>query len=216
LHFCAFRQKLGKSAHLWPGILLGNMLVTVPTESWLRRHRLSVDDYYRMAEVGVLAPDARVELIEGEIIDMPPMGSRHAGTVTRLYRRLSNAVGNAALVVSQSPLRLGHYDEPQPDLMLLRPRADEYTRSHPTPSEVLLVIEVSDTTFRYDRDVKMPLYAHHGLREYWLVDAARSELHCFSEPRVDGYERALSSDKPGIVLLSSLEISVDLSGLFDY
>jgi Uma2 family endonuclease len=194
------------------------MLMTVPTESWLRRHRLSVDDYYRMAEVGVLAPDARVELIEGEIIDMPPIGSRHAGTVTFLGCRLSKAVGEAAIVVSQSPVRLSRHTEPQPDLMLVRPRDDYYRRSHPTAADALLLIEVSETTFRYDREVKMPLYARLDVQEYWLVDLPRKELHCFSEPRIDGYARVRSGSSGDLALLPlpGLDgISVDLSGLFD-
>lgn len=110
------------------------------TEDWLPRHRLTVEDYYRMGEMGVLAPDARVELINGEIIDMAPPGSRHSAIVTYLTHALAAAVGKAALVSVQSPLRLSRLSEPQPDLQLLRVRGDFYSGAHPGPGDVLLAI----------------------------------------------------------------------------
>lgn len=190
--------------------------MSITTAEWLRRHRLTVDDYYRMAEVGVLAPDARVELIEGEIIDMAPIGSRHGGTVSFMLRQLTAAASRLALVTAQSPLRLDRASEPQPDLMLLRPRADFYRKSHPTASDVLLLIEVSDSTVRYDRQVKVPLYARHGVPEVWLVDLPGNELHCLSSPEDGTYVHATSLRAPGNVPLSMLDaVAVDLDGLFD-
>src|SRR5687768_5215120 len=140
------------------------------TESGVTKHRLTVDDYYRMAEVGVLAPDARVELIDGEIVDMPPIGSPHSGTSTWLHRQFIADAGSKAIVASQSTtLILGRYSAPQPDLMLLRPRADCYRRSNPTSEDVLLVVEVSESTLPYDRKIKAPLYSRHGIHEMWIV-----------------------------------------------
>lgn len=185
------------------------------THSGVTKHRLSVDDYYRMAQAGVLAQDARVELIEGEIIDMAPIGSQHAGTVTWLLRRLFNAVGEMAFVTAQSPARLSQITEPQPDLMLLHPRPDHYRQSHPTARDVLLLIEVSDSTLRYDRDTKMPLYACYGVRESWLVDLERQELSCYRSPHNGGYLEVVSTHAPGATSISALPgIAVDLSGLF--
>ena len=115
-------------------------------EDWLPRHRITVDEYYRMAEVGLLAADARVELIEGEILDMPPIGSRHAGVVSLLDRLLSRAAGDEAIVRVQLPLRLTNASEPQPDLALVKPRSDYYSTRHPTAADTLLVVEVSQTT----------------------------------------------------------------------
>ena len=135
-----------------------------------RRHRLTVSDYYRMAEVGILAPDARVELIEGDIIDMAPPGSLHAATVHRLTKILVRSVGESASVLAQNPVRLSDLSEPQPDLALLRPRDDFYSQQHPGPADVLLVVEIADTSLRFDRDTKASLYAVHGIREMWLVD----------------------------------------------
>jgi len=169
-----------------------------------------------MAEVGVLAPDARVELIEGEIVDMPPMGSRHGGTGILLIRQFMSAVGDAALVTSQSTLTLGRYSAPQPDLMLLRTRADLYRRSNPTADDVLLLVEVSDSTWPYDRTVKAPLYARHGVRELWIVGLRQRELLCLRQPRNGEYSELETIKAPGLVQIAALgETRVDLSGLFD-
>jgi Uma2 family endonuclease len=117
----------------------------------LQRHRLTVDEYYRMARAGVFAPEARVELIEGEVIDMAPFGTRHASAVKKLNALLSAAAKGSAIVAVHDPLRLSNDSEPEPGLMLLRPRADSYAHAHPGPADVLLLIEVSDSTAACDR-----------------------------------------------------------------
>lgn len=151
-----------------------------------RRHRLTVKDFHRMGEAGILSEEARVELIEGEIVDMPPIGSGHAGEVRILNHLLTRAVGDAAIVDVQDPVVLGEHSEPQPDLMLLRPRDDFYTRSHPRPEDVLLLIEVADTSAHYDRTVKIPLYAQHGIPEVWLLDLPQKCLEVHRAPRPEG------------------------------
>ncbi len=153
----------------------------------LRRHRFTVDEYYRMVPAGLLREDDRVELIDGEIIEMTPIGSPHAGTVTRLIRHFSGTVGDAALVSAQNPVRLSDLSEPEPDLMLLRPRSDAYTKSHPGPADVLLVVEVSDSSLAYDRDVKVPLYSRHELGEVWIVDLSAQVILVYRHPGPDGY-----------------------------
>lgn len=183
-------------------------------ENWLPRHRITVDEYYRMAEVGLLAPDARVELIEGEIIDMPPIGSRHGGTVTQLHHLLVQAVATRASVRVQQPVRLGKSSEPQPDLALVKPRADYYKSRHPTAADTLLIVEVSDTTFRYDRQIKVPLYARHGIPEVWIVDIKGRQMHFFRSPGADGYGDVVSSTEPGAREIAALPgVQVDLSGV---
>jgi Uma2 family endonuclease len=187
----------------------------VETDLVLNRHRLTVDEYYRMAEAGILAPQARVELIRGEVVDMAPMGSRHSGVVIRLTRRLVRAVGDDAIVSVQTPLRLGTASEPEPDLMVLLPRADDYATSHPGPNDVLLVIEVSDTTSRYDREIKLPLYAEQGIAEVWIVDLSASLLRIHRQPLGAEYAQTQVLTQPGIVDLPGLAgLQVDLSGLF--
>ncbi len=180
----------------------------------LQRHRLTVDEYYRMAEVGVLAPDARVELIDGEIIDMAPQKSRHASVVNELMRRLMRCAGDRALVSCQTPLRLSQRSEPGPDLMLLRPRADGYAQAHPNAADVLLLIEVADSSARYDREIKLPLYARHGVAEVWIVDLEAGLLRQRRQPAGESYAQAADTATPGAALLPGLPgADIDLSGL---
>jgi Uma2 family endonuclease len=180
-----------------------------------RRHRLTVDDYYRMAEVGILAPDARVELIEGEIIDMAPPGSLHAATVHRLNRALVRAAGDAAIVLVQNPVRLSMYSEPQPDFALLRPRADFYGTQHPQPADVLLVVEVADASLRFDRDTKLRLYAEHAIPEVWLVDLRGRRLIRHLAPQQGQYTVVDDPDLRAALHAAALpDVVVDLHDLF--
>ena len=180
-----------------------------------RRHRLTVTDYYRMAEVGILDPEARVELIDGEIIDMVPPGSPHAATVHYLNEMLVRAVEGSATVLVQNPVRLGQYSEPQPDLALLRRRDDFYRERHPQPDDVLLIIEVAATSLRFDRDTKLPLYARHGIPELWLVDLGSRRLTRYRSPAHGSYALV---DEPDIGAALELPlpsgVAVDLHLLF--
>jgi len=146
----------------------------------VKRRRFTLDEYHRMGETGILGPDDRVELIEGEIVEMSPIGSRHAGTVARLHHLFSTRLGDRTVVWSQNPLLLvQHQSEPEPDIMLLAPRADFYVARLPEPPDVRLLIEVADSSLPYDRRTKLPLYARAGVTEAWLVDldAGRLEIH---------------------------------------
>ncbi|HMN45779.1 MAG TPA: Uma2 family endonuclease, partial [Povalibacter sp.] len=155
------------------------------------------------------------ELIEGEIIDMAPIGSRHAEVVDRLGKRLHAATGEVATVGVQRPVRLDSRSEPQPDLVLLKPRS--YANAHPTPRDVLLLIEVSDSTLRFDRDTKVALYARHGIAEVWLVDLVTPALHVFRHPSNNHYRDVTRIDAPGRIQVTALPgIAVDLTGLFEF
>ena len=144
--------------------------------------RFTADEYQRMGQAGIFAEDDRVELIDGEIYAMTPIGPAHAAAVNRTIAALMRAMGNHAIVSPQNPVRLDFFNEPQPDLVLLRPREDFYRSALPQPADVLLVIEIADSSLRYDRDVKAPLYARHGIVEYWLVDLASSTVTSYSSP----------------------------------
>jgi Uma2 family endonuclease len=159
------------------------MIKTLP-----ERHRTTAVEYRRMGEASVFAPDARLELIAGEIIDMPPIGSRHAATVERFSRMFHHHAANDFSVRTQQPVALNDYSEPVPDIVLVRSRADDYAREHPTPADVLLVIEVAETTLRYDLDKKVPLYARSEIREVWIADLARREVVRFADSH-DGLYR---------------------------
>jgi Uma2 family endonuclease len=151
------------------------------------RHRFTVEDYHRMVEAGILAEDAPVELIEGEIVEVAPIGRRHLACVDRLTYAFVPALGERAIVRVQGSIPAGVFSEPQPDLVLLRPRADFYETSDPEPRDVLLVVEVTDTTLRYDRDVKMPLYARAGFPEAWLANVNNRQVIVHRDPSPEGY-----------------------------
>ena len=180
-----------------------------------RRHRLTVSDYYRMAEVGILAPDARVELIDGEIIDMVPPGSLHAATVHWLSETFTLSVGKRASVLAQNPVRLDEHSEPQPDLALLKRREDFYRQRHPRSADVLLVVEIADTSLRFDRETKASLYAAHGIPEMWLVDLRGRRLIRYRAPQQGSYTLVDEPDLSAPIEIAELPgIAVELQSLF--
>jgi Uma2 family endonuclease len=188
-----------------------------PASALGRAHPLSVGDYHRMGEVGILGPELRTELIDGEIIEMPPIGHLHAGTVKYLANRIKEAVGRGAVLSVQDPVWLDGYSEPLPDIALLRPRADDYRSAHPGPADVMLVIEVADSSLAYDRDVKLPRYARAGIPEVWLVDLAGRRLLIHRRPDAGRYAEAVPADDLAAVpipLGAEPPVSVDLTGLF--
>jgi Uma2 family endonuclease len=149
---------------------------------------LTVADYHRMGEAGILGEDDRVELIEGELYQMATIGSRHASQIDHLTELLVRP-GSGVVVRVQNPITLGDYSEPEPDLALVRSRADRYRDSHPGITELLLVVEVADATIAADRNWKIPIYAKHGVPEVWLFDVNRRTLEIFREPDPEGYRQ---------------------------
>ena len=154
---------------------------------WVTRRPLTVAEYHRMGEAGILTEDDRVELIEGQLIAMSPIGSDHSGTVNALNRALVRAVGDRGVVAVQNPVQLDDLSEPQPDFSVLKPREDDYRRATPRPHEVLLIIEVANTSLAYDRAVKRALYARHGIPEFWIVNLAAGEVEICRVPTGDQY-----------------------------
>jgi Uma2 family endonuclease len=140
-----------------------------------------------MAENGVLTEDDRVELIDGEIIDMAPIGELHFGHVNRFNGVFSRLFSDHAVVHIQNPVRLGRHREPQPDVVLLKPREDYYASKMPTPDDVLLLVEVADSSLDYDRNTKVPLYAEAGIVEYWLVNLVEDHILVYRDPSPSGY-----------------------------
>lgn len=185
---------------------------TAQTQEVARRRRFTVHEYHRMAEAGILHEDDRVELIEGEIVEMSPIGGRHAKCVIELMRLLVPVVGEEARVSPQNPVRLGDYGEPQPDIAVLR-ISERYRAGELSESEdVLLLVEVSDTSLRYDREIKLPLYARAVVREVWIVDLANEAIERHTEPTGDGYrltERARRGETLRSKALPELVVPVD-------
>ena len=153
------------------------------------RHRFTVDDFARLGEAGIFAEDDRVELIDGEIRDLTPIDPPHAWIVNRLIRKLVLHLADRAWVSAQNPLRLDGHTEPQPDLVVARGGEDDYAERHPEAGDVLLVVEVADSSLRYDRAEKMPRYARAGIPEAWLVDVTGRAVTVCTVPGSGGYAR---------------------------
>jgi Uma2 family endonuclease len=154
----------------------------------LAPHRFTVADYHRMLEVGILAEDDRVELLGGQVVEMSPAGPPHAAATDRLGDRLAAGTAGRALVRRQNPLDLGEYDEPEPDLAVVRPRADYYAERHPTAAEVLLLVEVADSSLVYDQRTKAAIYAAAGIREVWVLNLPERVLEVYRDAGPAGYQ----------------------------
>jgi Uma2 family endonuclease len=148
---------------------------------------LSVQDYHRMVEAGILAADERVELIEGQLYKMAAKGTAHSAAVTRLDRVLSRLLTDKALLRFQDPVQLSNFSEPEPDIAIVQIDPLDYEDHHPTPEEVFWLIEVADTTLRRDRDLKVPVYGRSGIQEYWILDVQERCLYVYREPGPTGY-----------------------------
>ncbi len=151
------------------------------------RHKFTTDEYEWMGRAGILRDDDRVELIAGEVVEMPPIGPGHASRVRRTATLFQNRFGDVAQVSVQCPIRTSRHDEPEPDVALLRPRSDFYELAHPTPPDIFLVVEVADSTLTYDRRVKTGIYAAAAIPETWVLDLPHAALHVYREPAPDGY-----------------------------
>ena len=151
------------------------------------RHRFNVSEYYRMAETGVLKPDAHVELLNGEIIDMSPIGPFHGGVVNYLIEVFTAASKGRWRTTVQNPVHLDDHSEPQPDLMLAKPTPDFYRKRHPQPADVFLLVEISDTSLTTDREDKVPAYGRAGIPEVWIVNLADLTVEVYREPHFTGY-----------------------------
>ncbi len=183
--------------------------MSVQTQRWL----FTVKEYHLMNEAGVFGEDERLELIEGEIIQMAAIGTRDASCVNRLARRFSLIPEDLATFAIQNPVQLTERTEPQPDVVLLEPRADYYATAHPIPSEVLLLVEVSDSTIDFDRDVKVPNYARSGIQEVWLWDLEANCLEVYRDPTANGYTSIQRFERGEIVsplAFPDFQVSVDL------
>ena len=163
----------------------------------------TVDEYCRMAEAGILAENDRVELIEGEIIQMSPIGRKHAARVDRATDLFTAAFRGKAIVRVQNPVRLNLYNEPVPDIALLKYRSDYYESQHPSPEDVLLIFEISDTTLRYDRNVKLPIYANCGIPEAWIQDVKGNALLVYRDPAGKRYKTQITLHQGETIALAA-------------
>jgi Uma2 family endonuclease len=180
------------------------------------RTRITTNRYQMMVATGVLTKYDRVELIEGDMLDMAPIGTKHSAITSRLHELFVLAVSRSATVVSGGPVNLGEFSEPQPDLMLLKRRADFYSGKIPESADVLLLIEVSDSSLSFDQSVKLGLYARYGVAEYWVVDVEGKRVVTYQEPTAKGYVRKVEFAAPLSVAPQAFpEVSIVVEGIFD-
>ena len=178
----------------------------------ISRKLFTVHDYHRMADAGILLENDRVELIRGEILAMSPIGPRHSAAVLRATQALVRIVGDRAIVGVQGSVRLDEYDEPQPDIYLLRPKSDFYASGHAGPTDIFLIIEVADSSLNYDRTTKMLLYAETGVPEYWVADIQNDCLFIHSNPQEGSYSLVRQLGRGDLIapqLLPECQIPVD-------
>ena len=178
----------------------------------MQRRLFTVQEYHLMGEAGILSEDDRVELIEGEIVQMAAIGTRHATCVRRLIRQFRQLPEESAILDVQNPIQLTERTEPQPDVVLLQFRLDYYETAHPMPSEVLLLVEVSDSTIDFDRDLKVPNYARSDIQEVWLWDLEVNCLEVYRQPTANGYTSMQKFERGEMVsplAFPEFEVSVD-------
>ncbi len=178
------------------------------------KRRFNVDEYYKMTKAGILDKYDRVELVDGEIIEMAPIGSYHNGSVNALTRVFARSVPDDVIVQVQGPLRLDESTMFQPDLTILRPRDDDYFESHPAPEDVLLIIEVSDSTEAYDRNVKLPKYAQAGIPEVWQANLPHGFIDRYADPDTSTgrYSSVMRHSRGQLIVPTHLsEVAVEVS-----
>lgn len=176
------------------------------------RWQFTVADFARMGEAGIFTEDDRVELIDGEVRIMSPIGPRHAAVVKRLNALFNRQVADYGIVSVHNPIQLTDYSEPLPDLAILRPRDDFYVAAHPLPADVLLVVEVAETSLAYDREEKIPRYAQALIPEVWLVDVSRETVTQYTRPAAGRYGRELQLTRGQPLLsptLTNIQLSID-------
>ncbi|MBD2571197.1 Uma2 family endonuclease [Anabaena lutea] len=178
----------------------------------LAKRRFNISQYHQMNKAGILKEDDRVELINGEIIEMSPIGTRHTACVNRLNSLFSQLLAKKVIVAVQNPIILNNLSEPQPDIALLKPRADFYETGHPQPQDILLLVEVADSSIEYDREVKIPLYASSGISEIWLVDIEEQVITVYRYPTANGYSEIKTFQRGDILdlqIFPEIQLNVD-------
>lgn len=181
----------------------------------LARKLWSIEEYELMIEKGVLNENTRVELIRGEIIKMAPIGLRHAACVVRLDDLFHELLGRTVIVSVQKPVQLHNDSEPEPDVALLKRRSDAYASKRPTASDVLLLVEVADTTLTTDRSVKVPLYAEAGIATVWLVNFDKTAIEVYSNPVAGTYQQAtIVGQDEMLVLPGELQGTISVAEVF--
>jgi Uma2 family endonuclease len=183
----------------------------------LMTRKFTVAQYEKMRDVGIIGDREKIELIEGEIIEMSPIGLKHMAMVMRLTNILPNLIGNNTLISIQNPITLNDYSQPEPDLVLLKYRQDYYETKQPTPADILLLIEVSDSTIKYDREIKLPIYATNDVQEVWLINLNNETIEVYRYPQGTTYQHnQIMRQNEVISSLKLPELFLKISEIFNH
>ena len=181
----------------------------------LQPRTFTVDEYYKLAEVGILKDTDKVELINGEIITMSPMNAPHSGMVARIARLLIKKLDEKATILIQSPIRLDNHSEPEPDLIIAKFKLSDYTKFHPTPTDTHIAIEVSDSTLEKDRAIKVPLYATANIPEYWIINLVDKQIEIYRQPKKGEYHfKQIISEKDQLICVDGLSLEFKYQEIF--
>jgi Uma2 family endonuclease len=175
------------------------------------KHVTDIQEWKKLGEANIFPPESHLELIDGEILEMAPIGFNHAGHVTRLMNVFGPLLADKAIMTAQNPLQLGDLSEPEPDFMLLRPEKVFYTQRHPTAEDVLLLVEVAESSLDYDQTIKLGLYARYNIAEYWVLNLNTGCLEVYRQPQGHLYQQKNTlkvGDTITLSLLDSIEIKV--------
>ena len=178
------------------------------------KHLTNINEWRRLGEAAIFPPESRLELINGEILEMAPIGSNHAGHLKRINKLFTRFVPDNVIISVQDPLQLGDLSEPEPDFMLLKPNADFYSSRHPTANDVLLLVEVADSSLSFDQNQKLRLYALHGIPEYWLLNLNGACLEVYRKPSGEVYAEKTTLHAGDVVTLTQLNtISIHIADI---
>lgn len=179
------------------------MMITVQ----LQRRLLTVEEYHKMIDAGIFHEDDRIELINGEIIETSPIGSEHAGHVNRINKFFNILLGEKALLTIQNPISIGDTSEPEPDIVVAKPSDHFYSKHHPTPDDIYLIIEVADSSVEIDREIKLPLYAEAGIPEYWIVNLVQSQIEVYRSPQAKTYRSKETINTDGSLYFEPFDLT---------
>ena len=186
-----------------------------PVNTLPKKYPITINHFQKMIERGIFEEDEHIELIEGELIAMAPIGPDHSSKTRKLNRQFSQKIGDLALVDMQNPIVLDDHSEPEPDLALLRPRDDFYETANPTAKDVLLLVEVADSSLNYDKKTKIPLYARQGIPEVWLINVPNRQVEIYLKPSPEGYRQILIPEKQECISPTLLpSVSIKVSDIF--
>ena len=178
------------------------------------KHLTNIDEWRKLGEANIFPPVSRLELINGEILEMSPIGFNHSGHLNRINKLFAKLIPDTVIPSIQNPLQLGDLSEPEPDFMLLKPNADFYSSRHPNADDVLLLIEVADSSLAFDQNQKLRLYALHGIPEYWLLNLNDLSLEVYRKPNGEVYAEKTTLRAADIITLSQLdEISIRIADI---